>query len=48
MGYAIGAVLVVVAGSIAWRWAVDAERKPLEEIAPPLGSAPREAPGPHP
>ncbi|SCK46181.1 Predicted arabinose efflux permease, MFS family [Variovorax sp. HW608] len=47
-GYAIGAVLVVVAGSIAWRWAVDAERKPLEEIAPPLGSAPREAPGPRP
>ncbi|WP_431275545.1 MFS transporter [Variovorax ureilyticus] len=46
IGYAIGAVLVVVAGSIAWRWAVDAERKPLEEIAPPLGSATREAPGP--
>jgi len=48
VGYAIGAVLVVVAGSIAWRWAVDAERKPLEEIAPPLGSAPRDAPGPRP
>ncbi|MEJ8812749.1 MFS transporter [Variovorax ureilyticus] len=46
IGYAIGAVLVIVAGSIAWRWAVDAERKPLEEIAPPLGSAPRDAPVP--
>ncbi|SFM57278.1 MFS transporter [Variovorax sp. OV329] len=35
-GYAIGAVLVVGAGLIALRFAVDAERKPLEEIAPPL------------
>ncbi|MBO9648992.1 MAG: MFS transporter [Variovorax sp.] len=46
IGYAVGAVLVIVAGSIAWHWAVDAERKPLEEIAPPLGSAPHDAPGP--
>jgi MFS family permease len=38
IGYAIGAVLVIVAGAIAWRWAVNAERKPLEEVAPPLGS----------
>lgn len=37
VGYAIGAVLVIVAGLIALRFAVDAERKPLEEIAPPLG-----------
>jgi MFS family permease len=36
VGYAIGAVLVVIAGMMAWRYAVDAERKPLEEIAPPL------------
>jgi MFS family permease len=38
IGYAIGAVLVIVAGAIAWRWAVNAERKPLEQVAPPLGS----------
>ena len=38
-GYATGAVLVIVAGAVAWRWGVDAERKPLEEIAPPLSSA---------
>lgn len=37
-GYAFGAVLVIVAGLMALRWAVDAERKPLEEIAPPLGT----------
>jgi MFS family permease len=38
IGYAIGAALVIVAAAIAWRWAVNAERKPLEEVAPPLGS----------
>ena len=38
-GYLFGAVLVVVAAAIAWRWAVNAERKPLEEVAPPLGLA---------
>jgi MFS family permease len=37
-GYLIGAVLVIAAAAIAWRWAVNAERKPLEEIAPPLGA----------
>lgn len=36
LGYAVGAVLVLVAAAIAWRHAVDAERKPLEEVAPPL------------
>jgi MFS family permease len=35
-GYAIGAVLMIAAAAVAWRWAVDAERKPLEEVAPPL------------
>lgn len=35
-GYAFGAVLVIVAAGIAWRWGVDAERKSLEEVAPPL------------
>lgn len=46
-GYALGAVLVLVAGAIAWRHAVDAERRPLEEVAPPLGArgAVAEAPG---
>lgn len=37
-GYAVGAVLVLAAAAIAWRHAVDAECKPLEEVAPPLGS----------
>ena len=35
-GYAIGAVLVIGAGMFALRYAVDAERKPLEEVAPLL------------
>jgi MFS family permease len=39
MGYALGAVLVMVAAAIAWRWAVNAECKPLEQVAPPLGAA---------
>ena len=38
IGYAIGALLVIAAGLIAWRYAIDAERRPLEDIAPPLGS----------
>ena len=38
IGYAIGAALVIIAGLMALRWAVDAERKPLEEVAPPLGT----------
>ncbi len=37
-GYGIGAVLVIVAGLMALRFGVDAERRPLEEIAPPLGA----------
>lgn len=35
VGYAIGAGLVIVAGLLALRYAVNAERKPLEEVAPP-------------
>jgi MFS family permease len=35
-GYVVGALLVIGAAAVAWRWAVDAERRPLEEIAPPL------------
>jgi MFS family permease len=37
VGYAIGAVLVIGAGLLALRWGVDAERRALEDIAPPLG-----------
>jgi MFS family permease len=37
IGYLIGAALVIVAAAIAWRWAVSAERKPLEQVAPPMG-----------
>ena len=35
-GYLLGAVLMVLAGLIAWRWGVAAERKPLEMVARPL------------
>jgi MFS family permease len=38
-GYALGAVLMIGAGGMAWWLAVDAERKPLEEVAAPLSSA---------
>jgi MFS family permease len=32
-GYALGATLVIIAGLLALRYGVDAERKPLEEVA---------------
>jgi MFS family permease len=35
-GYVLGATLMIVAAAVTWRWGVAAERKPLEEIAPPL------------
>ncbi|MBB1629559.1 MFS transporter [Cupriavidus sp. UME77] len=38
VGYGIGAALVIVAGLFALRYAVNAEKRPLEEIAPPLSS----------
>jgi MFS family permease len=38
LGYAVGAALVIIAGLLALRYAVDAERRPLEEVAPPLGT----------
>lgn len=38
-GYAFGAVLMIGAGLVAWRLAVPAERRALEEIAPPLSAA---------
>jgi len=36
-GYAVGAALAVLAGVLAFRFGVDAERKSLEEVAAPLG-----------
>jgi len=41
IGYVLGAALVLVAAAIAWRYAVAAERQPLEQIAPPLGAEER-------
>lgn len=35
-GYGVGALLVIVAGLLALRYGVDAERRSLEDIAPPL------------
>lgn len=35
-GYLLGAVLMMLAGGVAWRWGVAAERKPLEAVARPL------------
>ncbi|WP_375153805.1 MFS transporter [Cupriavidus plantarum] len=35
-GYGIGALLVIAAGLLALRYGVDAERRSLEDIAPPL------------
>jgi MFS family permease len=37
-GYALGAILVLIAAGIALRFGVDAERRPLEEVAPPLST----------
>jgi MFS family permease len=35
-GYLLGAVLMVVAAFVEWRWGIAAERRPLEEISRPL------------
>jgi ATP-dependent DNA helicase UvrD/PcrA len=35
-GYLFGAALMIAGGLVAWRWAVSAERKPLEIVARPL------------
>jgi hypothetical protein len=37
-GYLIGAALMIVAGMTALRWAVAAERQPLEAVARPLAA----------
>jgi MFS family permease len=36
VGYFLGALLMVAAASIEWRWGVAAERKPLETVSRPL------------
>lgn len=38
VGYGIAALLVIVAGTLALRYGVDAERRALEDVAPPLGA----------
>jgi MFS family permease len=35
--YALAGVLMCVAALVAWKLGVDAERRPLEEVCPPLG-----------
>ena len=35
-GYLLASALMILAGCIAWRWGIDAERKPLEAVARPL------------
>jgi MFS family permease len=35
-GYLLGSTLMILAGGVAWRWAIAAERKPLEAVARPL------------
>jgi MFS family permease len=35
-GYLLGAVLMIAAAAVEWRWGVAAERKPLEAVARPL------------
>ncbi|MPZ57442.1 MAG: MFS transporter [Rhizobiales bacterium] len=35
-GYLLGAVLMLAAAGVQWRWGVAAERKPLEQVARPL------------
>lgn len=42
-GYGIGALLVIAAGLFALRYAVNAEMRPLEDIAPPLSADPAQA-----
>ncbi len=39
LGYLIGSVLMIAAAAVAARWAVSAERKPLEHVSKPLAAA---------
>ena len=43
LGYAVGAVLVVLAALVAFVYGVDAERKPLEDVAEPLSAVSTDA-----
>ena len=36
LGYLFGSALMVIAAFIAWRYGIAAERRPLEQVAPPL------------
>ena len=36
LGYVLGAVVMIVAALVALKLGVNAERRPLEEVAPPL------------
>jgi MFS family permease len=38
-GYLFGALLMMIAAGIAWRWGVAAERRSLEDVAKPLAAA---------
>jgi MFS family permease len=38
LGYLLGAGLMIAAAAIAWRYAIAAERRTLESVAPPLAS----------
>jgi len=40
-GYLVGAAVMFVGGVIAWFFAVDAERRPLEDVATPLSAVDR-------
>jgi hypothetical protein len=38
-GYVLGGVLMLIAAGVAAKLGIAAERRPLEELAPPLSSA---------
>src|SRR6202012_3014282 len=38
LGYRLGAGLMIAAAAVAWRYAIAAERRTLESVAPPLAS----------
>jgi MFS family permease len=38
VGYVFGALLMILAGAVAWRWGLAAERRSLEDVAAPLSA----------
>ncbi len=44
LGYYLGAAIMVAGGLIAWFFGVNAERKPLEDVATPLSASARPSP----